>query len=41
MSVTNVSAAAAASDALFTASLADTDPEIAEVLRLELGRQRD
>ena len=31
---------AAASD-LFTASLADTDPEIAEAIRLELGRQRD
>jgi glycine hydroxymethyltransferase len=31
---------AAASD-LFTASLADADPEIAEAIRLELGRQRD
>src|SRR5690349_20770986 len=31
---------AAASD-LFTASLAETDPEIAEAIRLELGRQRD
>jgi glycine hydroxymethyltransferase len=31
---------ATASD-LFTASLADTDPEIAEAIRLELGRQRD
>ncbi len=26
---------------LFTASLAETDPEIAEAIRLELGRQRD
>ncbi len=31
---------ATASD-LFTASLAETDPEIAEAIRLELGRQRD
>ncbi len=28
-------------DRLFAASLAETDPEIAEVVRLELGRQRD
>jgi glycine hydroxymethyltransferase len=28
-------------DRLFTASLRDTDPEIAETIRLELGRQRD
>src|ERR687897_458727 len=35
------SAAHAVADSLFTASLADTDPEIAEVIRLELGRQRD
>jgi len=28
-------------DSLFTASLAETDPEIAEAIRLELGRQRD
>jgi glycine hydroxymethyltransferase len=41
MSVTTTSAAAAASDALFTAPLAETDPEIADVLRLELCRQRD
>ena len=26
---------------LFTASLAETDPEIADVVRRELGRQRD
>ncbi len=25
----------------FTASLAESDPEIAEAIRLELGRQRD
>src|ERR687897_2832931 len=35
------SAAHAVADSLFTASLADTDPEIAEAIRLELGRQRD
>src|SRR5262245_50468280 len=35
------SAAKAVADSLFTASLADTDPEIAEAIRLELGRQRD
>src|SRR5882762_4475566 len=29
------------SDALFSASLAQTDPEIADAIRLELGRQRD
>jgi glycine hydroxymethyltransferase len=28
-------------EALFTAPLAETDPEIAEAIRLELGRQRD
>ncbi len=40
MSVTESSAKAVA-DSLFTAPLADTDPEIAEAIRLELGRQRD
>src|SRR5918994_6213364 len=35
------SSAHAVADSLFTASLADTDPEIAEAIRLELGRQRD
>jgi glycine hydroxymethyltransferase len=35
------SSAKAVADSLFTASLADTDPEIAEAIRLELGRQRD
>ena len=40
MSVSDSSAKAVA-DSLFTASLADTDPEIAEAIRLELGRQRD
>src|SRR4051812_33173296 len=40
MSVSESSAKAVA-DSLFTASLADADPEIAEAIRLELGRQRD
>jgi glycine hydroxymethyltransferase len=31
----------AASDLFFTAPLAETDPEIADAIRLELGRQRD
>ena len=35
------SSAKAVADSLFTASLADADPEIAEAIRLELGRQRD
>src|SRR6201995_5625315 len=35
------SSAKAVADSLFTASLADSDPEIAEAVRLELGRQRD
>jgi glycine hydroxymethyltransferase len=35
------SAATAVADSLFTASLAETDPEIADAIRLELGRQRD
>jgi glycine hydroxymethyltransferase len=35
------SSAKAVADSLFTASLADTDPEIAGAIRLELGRQRD
>jgi glycine hydroxymethyltransferase len=29
------------SESMFTASLEDTDPELAEAIRLELGRQRD
>jgi glycine hydroxymethyltransferase len=41
MPVPNPAAAAAASDAFFTTPLAAADPEIAEVLRLERGRQRD
>ncbi len=40
MSATESSAKSNA-DNVFTASLADADPEIAEVVRLELGRQRD
>src|SRR5262249_44118386 len=41
--MTDPSAARARADAgnLFTASLADTDPEIADVIARELGRQRD
>jgi len=35
------SSAKAVADSLFTASLAETDPEINEAIRLELGRQRD
>jgi glycine hydroxymethyltransferase len=35
------SSAKTIADSLFTASLADTDPEIADVIRKELGRQRD
>ena len=38
MSVPEKSAKA---DNAFTASLAETDPEIADVIRRELGRQRD
>jgi glycine hydroxymethyltransferase len=42
MSVTDQSAVSpAGADRLFTASLAETDPEIAEAIQLELGRQRD
>src|SRR5215475_2225595 len=37
----SVSQAKAAEEGLFTASLADSDPEIADVIALELGRQRD
>jgi glycine hydroxymethyltransferase len=35
------SAAKASADGLYTASLAEVDPEIADAIRLELGRQRD
>jgi glycine hydroxymethyltransferase len=35
------SPATAGAGSLFTASLAETDPEIAEAIQLELGRQRD
>jgi glycine hydroxymethyltransferase len=35
------SSAKAVADSLFTASLAETDPEINEAISLELGRQRD
>ena len=40
MSATESSAKASA-DTAFTASLAEADPEIADVVRRELGRQRD
>ena len=40
MSVTESSAKPSA-DTFFTASLAETDPEIADAIRRELGRQRD
>ncbi len=40
MSATDSSAAGRA-DSAFTASLAESDPEIADVVRRELGRQRD
>jgi glycine hydroxymethyltransferase len=35
------SSAKAVADSLFTASLADTDPEVYDAIRKELGRQRD
>src|SRR5262245_45375273 len=35
------SSAKPSADTAFTATLAQADPEIAEVVRLELGRQRD
>src|SRR5260221_3688572 len=35
------SSAKTVADSLFTASLAETDPKIAEAIRLKLGRQRD
>ncbi|MBM3528793.1 MAG: serine hydroxymethyltransferase [Alphaproteobacteria bacterium] len=35
------SSAKAGAETLFTSALADTDPEIAEAIRKELGRQRD
>src|SRR5229473_1451104 len=40
-SMTNPSPAPANEASLFTASLAESDPEIAEVVRRELGRQQD
>jgi len=41
MSATTKSSAAGAADSLFSASLRDVDPEIADVIGKELGRQRD
>jgi glycine hydroxymethyltransferase len=40
-SMSDAAARAAVPDTLFTAPLAQTDPELAEAIRLELGRQRD
>jgi glycine hydroxymethyltransferase len=39
--MTDPSPARAPAESLFTASLAETDPEIADAVRRELGRQRD
>lgn len=41
MAPTETTAQAAKADTLFTASLAETDPEIADAIAKELGRQRD
>jgi glycine hydroxymethyltransferase len=41
MSPTEAAARAANEDAFFSATLAETDPEIAEIIAKELGRQRD
>jgi glycine hydroxymethyltransferase len=41
MAVTDAAATSANPDAFFTAPLDEADPEIAEAIRLELGRQRD
>lgn len=41
MSVSNSSVSAATADPFFAASLAEADPEIAQVVQQELGRQRD
>jgi glycine hydroxymethyltransferase len=41
MSATSKPAPAGEADNLFTATLRDSDPEVAEAVRLEFGRQRD
>jgi glycine hydroxymethyltransferase len=41
MSATSKPAPAGEADNLFTATLRDSDPEVAEAIRLEFGRQRD
>jgi glycine hydroxymethyltransferase len=41
MSSSESTHAAAGADSIFAASLQEADPEIAEIVRLELGRQRD
>jgi glycine hydroxymethyltransferase len=41
MAASETSAKTAAGEGLFSATLAQSDPELAEAIRLELGRQRD
>jgi len=41
MAVTDAATTSANTDAFFTAPLGEADPEVAEAVRLELGRQRD
>jgi glycine hydroxymethyltransferase len=41
MAVTDAAATSANMDAFFAAPLGEADPEVAEAIRLELGRQRD
>src|SRR5450756_981725 len=41
MSAGEPSATTTAAPSMFSAPLAETDPQLAEALRLELGRQRD
>jgi hypothetical protein len=40
MSVTKPSTSASPADSMFSASLAESDPEVARLVGLELGRQR-
>src|SRR3989442_2237926 len=41
MSASDPSATSAQAASLFSATLAEADPDVAEAIRLELGRQRD
>ena len=41
MSMTDSAAVAASAEGFFSASLGESDPEIADAIGLELGRQRD